>query len=96
MAKVKIEVYRIGSDRKPVKDKEFELESDQLGRAKREARAKLEAEGLYVRSIGRNAETGVLFAYVADKRPDARERGKPVVHTGPVGRDRQIRRGAKR
>lgn len=89
-AKMRVEVFKV-VDRKPVKLKDFEVDAKNVGNAKKAARAVLEAEGVYVRALNRNAETGALIVYVEDKRPDARERGKPVVHTGPVGKGRSVR-----
>lgn len=89
-ARMKVEVFKV-VDRKPVKFKDFEVDAKNVSHAKKVARAVLEADGVYVRALNRNAENGVLIVYVEDKRPDARERGKPVVHTGPVGKGRQIR-----
>ena len=94
--KLKAGIYKVGDDRKPVLLKEIELDATRFGLAKREARSKLEAEGFSVRAISRVADSESVVAYVTEQRPDARERGKPVIHTGLVGKGREIRRRSLR
>ena len=94
--KLKVEVYELGEGGKPVLLKEFEANATRFGLAKREARVKLEAEGLFVRSITLKADSEIVIVYVTKQRPNARERGKPVVHTGLVGKGREIRRRSPR
>lgn len=94
--RLKIEVYELGDGGKPSLLKKFEASATRFGLAKREARVKLESEGFFVRSIILKADSEIVIVYVTKQRPDARERGKPVVHTGLVGKGREIRRRGSR
>ena len=92
---MKVEIYKLSDEGHPELFKTIEVESKRAGAAKREAREAIAREGLYPRSI--NIGEGKIVAYATEYRPDARERGKPVTHTGIVGGGRQIRRrSAKR
>ena len=94
---MKVEVLKLSDKGKPEPFKEIEVQAKKVGKAKREARVALEAAGLVVRAISPKADGGGgLIAYVTEQRPDARERGKPVVQTGLVGKGRQIRRRSTR
>jgi len=90
------EVYIVNADRTVAKHGSIVVDETKAGKAIRAARDEL-SQRFDVRAVNIKEDRKTLIAYVQAK-PEAvklKERGKPVVHEGPVGKGREVNRFAK-